>query len=276
MRLGFAGICLLFATIILGQETDDLYSSESSRKFANYLFIKGDLQFAADEYARLLYLNPADDGTLVRLSSIYRRLEQVDQARSLFQDYRAGQIFGSPTLEKEFISTLLFASDRSAFSDALNQCVTLTDEESIRISVEQALLDRDWSTALDRLTSAPASRWKDVYVEKSSTALAFRPKKPWLASTMSVFLPGSGKIYAKNTKEGITSFLFVAALGYQSYRAFDQRGTKSVGGWIYGTLGLGFYLGNIYGAQQSAKNYNKRKRSEIHSEVDHIIYRRHQ
>ena len=106
-------------------------------------------------------------------------------------------------------------------------------------------------------------------------ARAFRRKKPWLAATYSAIIPGSGKIYSKNAKEGVTSLFFVTALGYQSFRAFKKRGSKAVSGWIYGGLSLGFYLGNIYGSQQSAKNYNTRKLNTIYHEVDERIIDRY-
>ncbi len=275
MRFPACLVFSIFQFISIGQNELDLYSPSASKEFANYLFVKNDFKLAADEYARILHMNPADDAALVRLSSIYRKLNEVARAQDLFSQYRGDATFGIPTLEKEYLATLLFQENTALLDETLTKSLTIDSEEKQRISVEHALLRRRWGEAKSLLSSAPAGAWKDFYLQKTDYALAFRPKKPWLASTMSIFIPGSGKVYAKNTKEGITSFLFVAALGYQSYRAFDRKGSKSVAGWIYGGLGLGFYLGNIYGAQQSAKNYNNRKRKQIHSEVDNIIYQRY-
>jgi ABC-type sugar transport system substrate-binding protein len=38
--------------------------------------------------------------------------------------------------------------------------------------------------------------------------------------------------------------------------SFAQLGAKSVFGWVNLTLASGFYLGNIYGAYESAKRLN--------------------
>ncbi len=258
-----------------GQETKDLYSLESSCEFAKFLQAKGDLQEAADEYARILYMDPDDDTVLVRLSSLYRSLGHPQKAQRLFSNYRSRGLHTSYLLEFEHLATLLFQDDTTALLIALEQSQKLAEEEKRRFAVEHAMLRRHWPAAESLLSESPASPWQDPYRDLTQRAQAFQPKKPWLAAAMSVFIPGSGKIYAKNTKEGVTSFLFVAAMGYQSYRAFHKRGSRSAAGWIYGGLGLGFYFGNIYGAQQSAKNYNQRKWQEIYDEVDAIIYRRY-
>ena len=266
---------LFFGQPLSGQVTSDLYSLDSSKKFAHYLFIKGDLDYAADEYVRIIYLQPDDDTSLVRLSSIYRKKGQFDKAYQLLETYRADQIFGHSLLEKEYLATLLFKGSSQIFQQALNKSRTLPESEKLRMAIEDHLLQREWTSANSKLKTAPAGAWNDHYQSTSEKALAFRRKSPLLAATMSAIIPGSGKIYAKNTKEGITSFLFVAALGYQSYRAFSKRGSKSAAGWIYGGLTLGFYFGNIYGAQQSAKNYNQRQLSTFNREVDTIIRRRY-
>ena len=93
-----------------GQELD-LYSLESSKSFANYLYIKGDLSFAAEEYARILHMMPSDDTVLVRLSKIYRTLGEVKRAESLMERHRSGRIFGNQQLEREWVSTLIYQTD---------------------------------------------------------------------------------------------------------------------------------------------------------------------
>ncbi len=263
--------CLILPGSVQGQARD-LYSLESTRAFANYLFTKGDWTLAADEYARLLFMTPNDDTVLQRLSQIYRSQGKYPLAKQLFQLHR-GQppMLSTAALEREYLATQLFQGPTGGFTESLGHVRHLGPEEQLRMQIEFAMVNRDWLQARHNLAEAAPSRWKDVYSETTERVLAFGPKKPWLASAMSVVIPGSGKIYAKNVKEGITSFLFVAAMAYQSYRGFDKQGTKSATGWIYGGLGLGFYVGNIYGAQQSAKNYNRRQLADIHEEVDRII-----
>ena len=237
----------------------DLFSYESSKKFANYLFTKGEFDFAAEEYERLLFLSPDKDSILVRLSQSHRKLEKYEAANQLFSRFRPSGMKDS-WVEQEYIATLLFQKNPGIYEQGISILKHTSDEVKLRSQIELAMLMRDWEKASQQLQeSQEGYSWMTEYRQTVDNVQAFRPKKPWLAATYSALLPGSGKVYAKNTKEGITSFFFVTALGYQSYRAFKKRGAKTVSGWLYGGLSLGFYLGNIYGAQQSAKNYNRRK-----------------
>ncbi|MCB0664334.1 MAG: hypothetical protein KDC80_00860 [Saprospiraceae bacterium] len=275
MRTTFIHLILtcMLMPVLYGQE--DLYSYEATRQFANYLFLKGDFDFASEEYARLLFLKPGNDSIRVRLSQSYRKQEKFALASEVFAGRETD--LKSDWVENEYIATLLFQKDSFAFNRGLNQVKYLSSAEVQRKKVEFAMLQRQWKSASAILISTGGDRpdWTNQYQQTIDRAQAFRPKKPWLAATYSAIIPGSGKMYAHNVKEGVTSLFFVAALGYQSYRAFHKRGSKAVSGWIYGGLGLGFYLGNIYGAHQSAKNYNKRQLDSIYHEVDQNIMSRY-
>jgi tetratricopeptide (TPR) repeat protein len=274
MKYFFFSISIAFGTL-LPLSAQDLFSYESTKKFANYLFTKGEFDFAAEEYERLLFLSPDKDSILVRLSQSYRKLEKFEAANQLFSRFRASGMQES-WVEHEYIATLLFQKIPDKFEEGLSILQHTSNELKLRSQIEFAMLTRDWEKAsLELEEPQEVYPWMVDYRQTVDNVQAFRPKKPWLAATYSALLPGSGKVYAKNTKEGITSFFFVTALGYQSYRAFKKRGTKTVSGWLYGGLSLGFYLGNIYGAQQSAKNYNRRKLEAIYHEVDQTIYNRY-
>jgi len=84
-----------------------------------------------------------------------------------------------------------------------------------------------------------------------------------LAGVMSGIIPGSGKFYARDWKNGLISLVFIGVLGYQSYYGFNQKGLESGLGWVYGTLGFGFYIGNVVGSVSSANRYNAQKNQKL-------------
>ena len=84
-------------------------------------------------------------------------------------------------------------------------------------------------------------------------------------------IPGLGKVYAGDWKDGVVSALIVGSMGYESYVGFHARGTRSVFGWIFAGLTVGFYGGNIYGSYKSAQRYNLRMDNEIHDEVEKLV-----
>lgn len=73
-------------------------------------------------------------------------------------------------------------------------------------------------------------------------------KSPLLAGLMSAVVPGSGKIYAGKTGQGLITFIQNLALGLQVYEAYHRDGWKSPRFLLYGGLFTFFYVGNIWGS----------------------------
>jgi len=93
-------------------------------------------------------------------------------------------------------------------------------------------------------------------------------KSAGLAVAMSAIIPGSGKIYTKDWKDGIIAFIMNGACMWQAYRGFHKGGISSVHGWIYAGFGFGFYSGNLYGTFKSAKRYNHRLDDKIYKKIE--------
>ena len=73
-------------------------------------------------------------------------------------------------------------------------------------------------------------------------------KSPLLAGLMSAIVPGSGKIYAGKTGQGLITFIQNLALGLQTYEAYRRDGWKSPRFLLYSGLFTFFYVGNIWGS----------------------------
>ena len=96
-------------------------------------------------------------------------------------------------------------------------------------------------------------------------------KSPALAGILSTVLPGSGKFYSKNWKDGLISFVFISALSFNSYRNFNKHGVNNYRGWLNSGLATGFYLGNIYGSVKSTKDFNKKKINILQHEASNYF-----
>jgi tetratricopeptide (TPR) repeat protein len=86
-------------------------------------------------------------------------------------------------------------------------------------------------------------------------------RSPALAGLLSGLLPGSGHLYAGAPKDGLLAFLVNGALIAASVGAWDQQ-VYGVAG-VVSVVALTFYLGNIYGAVNSAHLANH-ERLEAH------------
>lgn len=92
-------------------------------------------------------------------------------------------------------------------------------------------------------------------------------KRKGRAVLLSVFVPGSGKAYAKQAADGLLAFLTTGVFSYQAYSGFSQKGISSIYGWIYGTAAVAFYGGSIYGSSRAVSRYNTITKTRFRDEL---------
>lgn len=95
----------------------------------------------------------------------------------------------------------------------------------------------------------------------------YREKSMALGAFMSALVPGTGKIYAGKTGEGISAFLLVAATGAAAYENYRKLGVRHVKTILFGSLFAVLYAGNIYGTIFTVKLANE----EFNHEMDQKI-----
>jgi TM2 domain-containing membrane protein YozV len=84
--------------------------------------------------------------------------------------------------------------------------------------------------------------------------LSVNRKSPFLGGFLSVVVPGAGKIYAGRVFDGIVSLIVNASTGYSAYRAY--RNGRGLEFYLYSSLFLIFYLGDVYGSYVAVNEYN--------------------
>ncbi|MDZ4839976.1 MAG: hypothetical protein SGJ04_08220 [Bacteroidota bacterium] len=124
----------------------------------------------------------------------------------------------------------------------------------------------DWKNAKLYLPTISSVMKPAMYKSNDSIinlGLRIKEKDPFLAGTLSAMVPGLGKVYTGEfglAAFNLTSFI---ACAVPAKIAFEQRGTSSVAGYIFGGAAVAFYVGNVYGAVKSAKNYKARKEEKL-------------
>lgn len=92
-------------------------------------------------------------------------------------------------------------------------------------------------------------------------------KSPLMAGIFSSIIPGSGKIYAGKTGQGIAGLLTTGILGLQALEGYRKDGADSARFLIFGSVFSIFYIGNIWGSVFTVKLTN----DEFNEAVDHQI-----
>jgi hypothetical protein len=81
------------------------------------------------------------------------------------------------------------------------------------------------------------------------------------ALMLSLFVPGSGQVYASNMRQGLMDFIINMGSGYLFYNAVKQQKFVDAS-LVFFFLINRFYLGSLHNAQKSAREYNEKQRRE--------------
>jgi hypothetical protein len=268
-----AVIFLVNATLpLIGQ---NLYDADHSRKYADFLFQSQQYRLAAMEYERLNFMDPGKKTFRENLIVSYRKSEQYQRGLIRIRDWY-GDSLPEAGLFRELIKLNFLESNYLEIAGLLDNLPPIADKEKDYYLLASSLLQKDWSEAKNIIVKDPDATFPGF---SELCALAreqneIKYSKPGVALTLSAVIPGLGKVYSHDWKDGIISFLFVATNAFQAYRGFSKDGVKSAYGWIFGTLGLGFYAGNLYGSWKSAKDYNYRVEDKLYHEIENTVYSR--
>jgi hypothetical protein len=143
-----------------------------------------------------------------------------------------------------------------------------------RYKMQEYMLQKKWQAAWNlwpmkiEFDPEPVDSQYAVLLNR---ALHLPRRNSTLAATMSVVVPGAGKMYCGEWKDALISFFFVTFSAYESVHAFKVAGPGSYMGYIYGGLAVGFYGGSVYGSYKSAKRYNARQNELILEDAKAII-----
>ncbi len=251
---------------------ENLFDYEHSKKFAEYLFKTAQYDYAIEEFQRVIFLNPHDWQAKLKVVEAY--LNKEDYFKSVGYFHRYFPVFDTlpPGIQQKGIKGHILSGEYDVSLKYLNQsALDSVNRQTWKLGVY--LLKHDWKTAkhfYDKQIDNPSPLFHQ-FGTSLQNRLEAKTKSPFLAGTLSTFVPGLGKVYTKNYGDALISFLFTGLNAWQSYRGFKKDGFRSVRGWIFGGFAASFYLGNIYGSVKAAKRYNKKIDDDVDNAVKAVI-----
>jgi hypothetical protein len=227
------------------------------------------------EFERLVFMEPASSLFQQKLIKSYRKSDQVSQGLIRIKNWYP-KIIPDTTLYREYAKLCLLDNRFNDLQLSINSQTPITLSEKNYYQLSTILLQRNWIGAESFITNTLDTTWPGFtdLCDLHSKQGGIKYRKPGLALTLSAIVPGLGKVYSKDWKDGLISFLFVATNAFQAYRGFTKNGVSSAYGWIFGSLSLGFYAGNLFGSWKSAKDYNFRSEDAIYHEIQNSIFYR--
>ncbi|MFN4122108.1 MAG: hypothetical protein ACK4GL_02250 [Flavobacteriales bacterium] len=254
----------------------DLFDQSNSLLFAKYLFKSEQYESAASELERLSFLSPVDTSYRIMAMECYLYANQPAVMRvrgSLLIPNRTG-VWGTLN-DRLLVRSFFKETEYDVARNAAKSSAWLPETEKIYFDIYASLFKENYKEAKQ---SFVPMQIEPEYVPMMNNALAFaqegtqlKLKSPALAAGMSAIVPGVGKFYTKDWKDGLIGFFTIGAAAYQSVRGFQRRGVNSAYGWIFGGLATGFYIGNIYGSAASAHRYNKKVKKKLKLKIENTF-----
>jgi tetratricopeptide (TPR) repeat protein len=235
--------CLLFSTPLFAQQ---IHSSDSL--FVEYLLEKkyyNDVLYWTQHRQIFPYYRGLAFYNQLKLDSAIHYFEQVaiqhpNYIKSKFLE-GIGHTFLKRYQKADQVLTQLSTSDslQTALRNFQLAGVALLERDTLRFVARQQHFNGKYFAF---------SQEEEKLGENYRLIQHYKHKSPLLAGLMSAVVPGSGKIYAGKTGQGLITFIQNLALGLQTYEAYRRDGWKSPRFLVYSGLFTFFYIGNIWGS----------------------------
>ena len=266
----------------IDQAQVEYFAPDKVHQFAEYLYQERDYLRAAGEFQRYLLLvrtSAGSDSVLFRIGMCYRLGQHPRRAVDYFQK------IAEENPQSNLKDQASYQIARSYFEmGQYGQSIQQIDKNCPQLPecggrlgnllVVDYLYLKKWREAHDISSSmvkgghAPSDSLASVLNRLTLEGTQLPYKSKVAAGVMSSLVPGSGKMYAHRIADGLYSMIIIGLVGWQAYDGFSKEGTRSARGWIYGTMGTVFYMGNIYGSVVAVKIHNQRVEDDFLSKID--------
>ncbi len=262
-------------SIASGSTAIDL-DADKQFSYAENCFLEEEYQNAADEYKKFVFFFPDDER--IELAE-YKACLALYRAGKYQETIKRCRRFEDQPEDTRFSQKAFFLISRSYLElgmsgpavISLNNLIMRTKDISVKdraryelgwISLDHPAYKEEYSnnikkahTYFDRISLNGKKEFKinDLMSELDNYQTVPR-KNPTIAGGLSV-VPGAGQLYCERYQDAVIAFLLNAGLGIAAYESFDNE-NYALGGLI-SFVGIGFYVGNIYGAVSSAHKYNR-------------------
>lgn len=267
--------CLIILLMIsFAGNSQNFFDSLHVAQYASYLFNSQQYNLAIAEYERLVFLSPNNEHAKLKLIKSYRKSEQFGNGINKMDLFNSNENFVMTyDFSNEYVKLLMLDKQnlKADFFIKESNILNQTDKNEYTLSI--FLLEGNYSKSNSFiLENRVQTDYYKSLIKISNSAQNIKYKSPFFAMFLSTFVPGLGKVYTNDWKDGLISIFFIGINSYQSYRYFDKYGTKSVLGWTFAGISFGFYTGNIYGSFKSAKRYNNRLNYGIQQKVENTVF----
>lgn len=269
--------CVFLLLIIVNKSAgQDLLDYSNSKKYADYLFDNQQYKFSSIEYERICFLAPNDTLAKLRLIQSYRLMNDFKTAKLNLDRFFPELQFNAPeVVALENFRILFLDQDYEDCSRFLTQNKTIEPSRKIEYQLGTLLMQYRWGEAKklseDYLLSQPSTAKLDDLYRISTKGTELSTKSPYLAAFLSGIVPGSGKIYTNQWKDGAYAFLITSSFAWFTYQSVKNKGFNG-SSVLLGSVALSFYTANIFGSYKSAIKYNNKQKKHLTKDIERMLF----
>lgn len=264
------------------------YQPRALQEFGLFLLRSRDPRRAAGEFERAVWTASTPSDTLLYLAGVSLRACDQPHRASLYLG-RALKQYPRSLLRRQTLWQYAYCGlesgtgERGQTQPGAGNLEYLSRSEArewllLRSAAEAR--DTGWQEALRMLRMASDASQPEAQSLRADLEAVYEQaagghqRSSLLAGILSTIIPGSGKIYAGRTADGLFSLITIGFSAWHSADGFDERGSSSVKGWSLAGITAWFYAGSIYGSTVAARQYNERSRRTKLDQVTAVL-RRH-
>lgn len=237
--------------------------------YADDLYGRGDYYRAIGEYDRLIFHFPSDRlaaDARFRIAAALFRGQRWEEAARRFREI--GRDAARSDLQQQALfmvgETYRGSGDLASAVGAYQAFIDAFPEGALapqaRLMIGWCLMARElWPEARGQILAAndrlPPGIDAPALAREAERGAQLPTRAPWVAGSLSAVLPGLGQLYVGRKTDAAVAFALNALFAWATVESF--RDGDYVTGGILGTLEIGWYIGNIYGAAGSARKYNR-------------------
>ncbi len=255
--------------------SQNLLDYSNSLKYADYLYNTNQYNLAAIEFERVVFLEPKDTLSKLKLIRSYRYLTEYKTAIERIEKYFPYSLNNIPEeISDEYVRNMLYENQFQEATGFLQTNKTMDVGIRTEYQLGIFIMQYKWPEAKlfadEQLGFLDKTERYDSLYTLINDGLNANYKSLLLAGSISAIVPGGGKVYCGNWIDGIFSFLFVTTSAWLTYKSYQKNGFNFNSALI-GTFALSFYSANIYGSVKSAKRYNQKINQSFRSKADDIL-----
>lgn len=237
----------------------------SSFKYADYLYESGLYELAIPEYYRTIYCGTDSDTIrgLLGVALCYTESGKYIEASGIYEQIEMRDKFNWNAV-KNHTSLLTDIKHFYESNLVINKHINLfpiEHQDTLRLYnavnwVNLGKFDKAKDVLSDISTGYPKLHAESL-LGIMDEHLPLKNKNKTKAVLLQAILPGAGYLYCNMPQTALATLVVNSIMGFAMYDSFNKNNNGS--GVFFSVIGIGFYLGSIYGSFQALDKYNNRE-----------------